>query len=411
MDFIREKIKQKPVNKKRMMMRIGVSALCGLVFSGVVCVVLVLFAPMLQNYINASAVDEDTQTEINITTETQKDENTEQVIVIPPNMDLSISDYQTLQDELYKIGNETNKSIVTVCGVASETEWLENAFETGGQGSGVIIAEDENYLYILTEKRIISDAAHIRVSFVDATGADATILKEDKNTKLAILTVAKRQISAQTKRGISVAKIGSSQDVKNGALMIALGSPLGTNYSILTGNVTSVQNEIATNDKNYSVFTTDIIASETGSGVLVNTSGEIVGVVMQSFSGSQDISTLTAIAVDELNAIIELLINGKDVPYAGLYVSTVTEDISKDYEIPMGVYIKEVAADSPAMHAGMQSGDVIVAINGEAIITDIDYSDKITRLIPGTTCEITVKRQNGDEYYDVTCIVEIGVMQ
>ena len=132
---------------------------------------------------------------------------------------------------------------------------------------------------------------------------------------------------------------------------------------------------------------------------------------MQSFSGSQDISTLTAIAVDELNAIIELLINGKDVPYAGLYVSTVTEDISKDYEIPMGVYIKEVAADSPAMHAGMQSGDVIVAINGEAIITDIDYSDKITRLIPGTTCEITVKRQNGDEYYDVTCIVEIGVMQ
>lgn len=413
MSFIREHIKEKPINKKRIFINIGVAALCGLVFAIVVCVILVLFVPAFKEHIIAenesSQMKIQNQTEAQTETESTEEEDNE--IVIPPNLNLSISDYQTLQDELYKIGNEVNKSIVAVTGVASDTEWLENAFETEGQGSGVIVAEDENYLYILTEKKIISEATRIRVSFVDGASADATLLKADENTDIAILTVAKRQLNSSTKKSIAIVTLGNSTEVTNGAIVIALGSPLGTNYSILTGNITSVQNEIVTQDKNYSVFTTDIVGSETGSGILINTKGEIVGVVMQSFSGSQDVGTLTAVAIDELREIIELLINGKDVPYVGLYISTVTEDISKNYEIPMGVYIKEIAAGSPAMHAGLQSGDVIVAINGEAVALDIEYSDKISQLIPGTSCEITVQRQSGDEYYEVTYEVEIGVLE
>lgn len=413
MSFIREHIKEKPINKKRIFINIGVAALCGLVFAIVVCVILVLFVPAFKEHIIAenesSQMKIQNQTEAQTETESTEEEDNE--IVIPPNLNLSISDYQTLQDELYKIGNEVNKSIVAVTGVASDTEWLENAFETEGQGSGVIVAEDENYLYILTEKKIISEATRIRVSFVDGASADATLLKADENTDITILTVAKRQLNSSTKKSIAIVALGNSTEVTNGAIVIALGSPLGTNYSILTGNITSVQNEIVTQDKNYSVFTTDIVGSETGSGILINTKGEIVGVVMQSFSGSQDVGTLTAVAIDELREIIELLINGKDVPYVGLYISTVTEDISKNYEIPMGVYIKEIAAGSPAMHAGLQSGDVIVAINGEAVASDIEYSDKISQLIPGTSCEITVQRQSGDEYYEVTYEVEIGVLE
>lgn len=413
MSFIREHIKEKPINKKRIFINIGVAALCGLVFAIVVCVILVFFVPAFKEHIIAenesSQMKIQNQTEAQTETESTEEEDNE--IVIPPNLNLSISDYQTLQDELYKIGNEVNKSIVAVTGVASDTEWLENAFETEGQGSGVIVAEDENYLYILTEKKIISEATRIRVSFVDGASADATLLKADENTDIAILTVAKRQLNSSTKKSIAIVALGNSTEVTNGAIVIALGSPLGTNYSILTGNITSVQNEIVTQDKNYSVFTTDIVGSETGSGILINTKGEIVGVVMQSFSGSQDVGTLTAVAIDELREIIELLINGKDVPYVGLYISTVTEDISKNYEIPMGVYIKEIAAGSPAMHAGLQSGDVIVAINGEAVASDIEYSDKISQLIPGTSCEITVQRQSGDEYYEVTYEVEIGVLE
>lgn len=410
MEFIREKIKEKPISKKKVLTKIGTAALCGFVFALVVLVMMLLFMPMISNSTHLET--EDTEQETEGVTETEETQNTEQTVIIPPDLSLSISDYQTLQDELYEIGNRVNASIVTVTNVSTEEEdWAENPFETGGQSSGLIVSEDANYLYILTEKKVIADSGHIRVSFVDNTGASATLLKYDGNTGLAVLTVEKRQLGIATKNKISVASLGSSYEMKNGSIVIALGSPLGTNYSILTGNITSVQNEIATSDKNYSVFTTDIVASENASGVLVNTRGEVVGIVMQSFSGSQDISTLTAVVVDELKSMIDILCNGKDVPYMGIYISTVTKDISKDYDIPMGIYIKKVETDSPAMDAGLQSGDIIININGDSVTTDAVLSDKLSQLIPGTSCEIVVKRQNGDAYYNVTCVVEIGVLE
>ncbi len=412
MEFIREKIKEKPISKRRLAMKVGVAALCGLVFALVVCLVLIIAVPMIKDtWEEPSKLVEGTENDTQMGGETEATESQGSSLVIPPDLNLSINDYQTLQNELYRIGNEANKSIVTVTQMESENDWMTNDYETEGQGSGLIISEDNNYVYILTERKIISDAAHIRVSFVDGSGAAATMLKYDGNTGMSVLTVEKRQLKTTTKRAIAVAKLVNTNPVTNGSLVIALGSPLGTNYSILTGNITSVENEVMTRDKNYSVYTTDIVGSETGSGVLINTNGEVIGIVMQSFSGSQDASTLTAVAYTEVSGLIESLKNGKDIPYIGAYISTVTDDISEDYDIPRGVFIREVAMDSPAMKAGLQSGDVITHINGDEILTDMVFSEKIGQLIPGTTCEISVKRQNGNEYYDVTCVVTIGVLQ
>ena len=132
--------------------------------------------------------------------------------------------------------------------------------------------------------------------------------------------------------------------------------------------------------------------------------------LMQSFSNAKEKNVLTAVPVEEIQDLIKILKDGKKVPYIGLYVSTVTENIAKDYDIPQGVFIREVVADSPAMMEGLQSGDVIVRLNGETINTDKEYSERISQLIPGTTCEIVVKRQNGSEYYEVTCEVTVGVL-
>ena len=407
MEFIREQIKEKPLSKRKILAKVATAALCGLVFAIVVLIVLRFFMPEFPGSVDTENTEVETETN-----HVEGTENTETGIVIPPDLSLSISDYQTLQNELYGIGNMVNKSIVTIATVSAENhDWAENPFESEGQSSGFIVAADDYYLYILTEKKAITDATHIRVSFVDNTGAEAKLFKYDGNTGIAILTVEKRLLNGVTKSTISVAKLGNSNEMENGSIVIALGSPLGTNYSISTGNITSVQNEIATQDKNYSVFTTDIVASENASGVLVNTGGEIIGVVMQSFSGSQDMSTLTAVEIDEMKAIINILQNGKEVPYIGLYISTVTEDISKDYDLPIVVFIKDVASESPAMYAGLQSGDIIIKVNGEKVSTDEMFSDKVSQLIPGTTCEITVKRQNGDNYYDAICEVEIGVLK
>lgn len=99
------------------------------------------------------------------------------------------------------------------------------------------------------------------------------------------------------------------------------------------------------------------------------------------------------------------------IPYIGIDVSTVTDKISELHAIPKGVFIKDVMENSPAMYAGLQKGDIIIRINEEVIHTDERYRSKLTELLPGMLCEITVKRQNGNGYYDVICEVEVGAVQ
>lgn len=400
MEFIREKTKKKPINKKKLIKRIAVG-IAGVLLA----IILIETMIMLYEKNNGKQVLE-TETEMLDVTE-----NTEADIELTPNINLTISDYQSLQNALYEIGAEINRSIITISAEAGENDWIEESYETDWQSAGFIASQDSDYIYVLMEMRLIEDVSNIKVVFVDGTSAKATMLKSDESTGMAVLTVEKRLMQPETRRAISIAKLGDSDTITSGAVIIALGSPLGTNYAILSGNVTSVDNKVSMKDKNYALFTTDIITSRNGSGVLVDINGEIVGIIAQSFAGAEEVGALTAVSINDVKTMMEAMINGKDRAYIGLYVSTVTEAISKEHNIPEGVFVKEVATESPAMKAGIQSGDVIVKINDTIICTDADYSKKIENLIPGTTCEINVKRQSGDEYYDVTCEVEIGTVK
>ena len=412
MEFIREKIKEKPISKRKIAIKVGMSALCGLVFALVVCVVLLIAVPFILPQKGTENTEElGTSEDIQQEEDSQGTEDQNVGLIIPPDFNLSISDYETLQKELYQIGNQANRAMVTVIKTENKDDWVVNDYKTESSGAGIIIYEDNNYVYILTEKKLIEDAPHIRVVFVDGTGAEATLFKYDGNTGISILTIEKRMLKSETKRAITVAKFGDASAVKNGALVLALGSSLGANHSVIAGNITSVENEVMTKDRNYSVYTTNIVANTSSSGVLINTKGEVIGFVMQDFVGNSNISALTAVSIGEIDEMIQNLKNGKDIPYVGLYISTITADIAEEYSIPKGVFITEVVADSPAMKAGLQNGDVITHINGDSVLTDALFSEKIAQFIPGTTCEISVKRQNGKEYYEVKCTVTIGVLK
>ena len=175
-------------------------------------------------------------------------------------------------------------------------------------------------------------------------------------------------VNDETLHAITVAELGNSLVATQGMMVIAVGSPLGTNYSILTGNITSTTNSISTIDRNYTVFTTDIVGSSQGSGVLINTSGQVIGLVMQAYGNDSGQNTLTAISVSELKSLIEMLSNNEEIPYIGLELTTFTNDIATEYEIPKGAYIKEVRIDSPAMAAGLQKGDVVTKMQGRRFL-------------------------------------------
>lgn len=421
-DFIREKIKEKPMNKKRMLKQGLFTLALAVLFGLVSCGVFTYMHPLMEEWMHPKKNTPITIPEDQLATETEETEEPEPTEVeIPPEppvtettivkKELELTDYQALQSKIYAVGKEKNSSIVTVTGVVSDMDWFNNAYESKGQASGIIIGDNNNELLILTEHKVIEEAGEISVTFINDVTVGAGLKKYDGNTGLAMLSVPLEELDEGTKNAISYAVLGNSLPLTQGNVVIAVGSPLGTNYSIALGNVTSVSNEIHTVDNTYKVLTTDIVGSKNSSGALLNLSGEVVGLVMQDYSSIGDENTLTAVSISELKKLIEMLSNGKDIPYLGLKVVTATERISKEYDIPQGVYIMEVVLDSPALWAGLQMGDVITEMDGEEITSVEAYETKVLSLKPGDSIDIAVKRQGMEEYTRVECTVTAGKLE
>lgn len=412
-EFVREKIKDKPKNYKRLWIKLLTAAGCGIVFALTAVLVMLFMLPTLrgkmqENMPQTQLRDSQTDDTQDTPAETQSEEDTQETQT--KNKEFTIDDYQKIQTQLYAIGNLANKSIVTITSVVSDTDWFNNSYEREGQGSGTIIGDEDGKLLILTERRIIKDASKISVTFIDDTVAPAELIKYDGNTGLAVLEVEKTKMESSTLSVIGVMSMGNSNSVHKGSIVIALGSPLGTNYSILTGSITSTSNEISTEDCNYSVYTTDIVANKNGSGILINTDGEMIGVVMQNYSAAST-GALTAVDANELKEIIALLSDSKDVPYLGVHISTVTEKIANTYGIPKGVYIKEVEMDSPAMNAGLQSGDVILKIDDQDITTADSYTEAVLGLTLKETYSVVFMREGSNGYKELTCDIEAGILK
>ena len=401
--FVREQIKDKPKNYKRMWVRLGESAACGGVFALAVCLVLLFMIPVLRQEegpVPDTGAQDSQQASVEETE--QGSEEKEETQTPEERQPMTLDDYQQIQTELYTIGNTANKSIVTITGVVSDTDWFNNSYEREGQGCGTIIGESGGKLWILTEKKTIKDAAKIKVTFVNDAVAEAKLVRYDGNTGLAALTVDLEDLEDSTRNAITVMKTAGLNTIHKGSIVIALGSPLGT--------ITATNNEISTPDNNYSVYTTDIVASENGSGVLINMDGELVGVVMQSYSAASA-NTLTAVEISELMPVIDLLFADKEVPYFGVHISTVTQHIAQKYDIPKGVYIKKVEMDSPAMDAGLQSGDVIRSVAGQEVASAEQFREVLLQLTPKETYSVTVMREGTKGYKKITCKLKAGVLQ
>ena len=418
-EFIKEKRKEIPVNKKKMVMQTGYVCALALLFGVIASVVIAFLQPKLEEAFYPKqdpivSIPEDEPTETLYPEATESESETEETETPPIDMVTwkpTLEDYQMLQSQLYAIGQQANRFVVTVTGVQSGTDWFNNDYENKDQGSGIIIANNSQELLILTEKKIIVSAQEMYVTFINDATVKATMKQYDGNTGIAILSVPLADIEEETMAQILIAPLGNSLSVPQGTLAIAVGSPMGVNFSILTGTITSTTNTISTVDANYNIFTTDIVASESGSGALINVKGEVIGLVMQDYSRQGDENTLTAVSISDLKTLIEKMSNGKEVAYLGLGISTVTSEIEKEYDIPRGVYIKEVKMDSPAMAAGLQSGDVIVEMDGVTVFDEDTYERRMSQVKPGDSVRIIIKRQSTNGYVSIRCDVEAAKLK
>ena len=189
---------------------------------------------------------------------------------------------------------------------------------------------------------------------------------------------------------------------------MAIGKPLGYSGSYGYGAVSSVEESISPADGNYGLILTDIPGSENGTGILLNTKGEMIVLIQHRLTSGEHVTVTNALAISDLKVMIELLSNNQGVPYVGIYGTDVTEQVEKEQGIPIGVYVKNVESESPAMSAGIQAGDVITKVGRTKINTLAAYHNAISEYSVGEQIILYGKRKGNDGYVEIEFKVTIG---
>ncbi len=420
-DFMKETIKQRPLNRRKLIRRTLVTAAMAMIFGLVACLTFLLLEPVISNKLypeeepsTVVLLEETTEEEIlpedMIADESQMNPEPtpqriledEQIAQVLSEMKLDIEDYSSLYSALSDVAREVQKSMVTVMGITSDVDWFNNVYENEGTVSGVIMADNGRELLILANYNAIKDAEMLKIRFRDGKEYEASLKKRDPNTNLAILSVSKAGIERETLEAVTTAKLGSSAGSNlAGDPVIAVGQPMGAADSLCYGFITSSGSIIDLPDSRYRWITTDIYGSVNATGVLVNLKGQIIGIIDTAHNSSDTENLIGAIGITDLKKIIECMSNDKDVPYLGIHGADVTAEINEELGVPYGAYIMEIDMDSPAMSAGIQSGDVIVGVGELKIST---YQELINCLIDSEreqTLSIKLLRQGPEDYTEM----------
>ena len=425
-DFIKEKVKERPVNKRKLLKRTIITASMAVIFGLIACFTFLVLEPVFSNWLypeedpapvqlQEEAVNEEMLPE-DMVLETESEEEKESTPVtstVVQKIDMSVSDYQKLYSNLYKLVQDAAKSMVTVTGVVSDVDWFNNTYENKGQTAGLIVADNGKELMILTEKETVEQAEKVHVTFYDSTQVTATLKQSDPTTGLAVICVNLTDIAEETKEIIKAAKLGSSNS-GSGLLatpVIALGRPMGNVSSVAYGMITSMDTVLNLTDGNYRLLTTDIYGSTNGSGVLINLNGQVLGIISQRNNSSDAKNLVSALGISDLKSNIEKLSNGQAMATLGIYGTDVPEEIQESQGVPAGAYVTGIVMDSPAMVAGIQSGDVIVKMGTEEITTFQEYNKEMMSLVPDSQITITIMRQVQDEYQEMAVDVILDTLK
>lgn len=429
-NFLQEKIKERPIDKKKLLRRTMITASLAVLFGVIACLSFLLLEPVLNNWLypeeepevvtfpqeQEEMLPEDMLTEGN-TTQTGQEEEQEQSDADAANEEetepeIPLQGYMEQYEELYKVYREISSSMVTVTALHSDVDWFNNTYQSEGTTAGVIIANNNRELLILSHRTALSDAESIQVTFCNGVYADASIKKYDVNTDLEVLAVDLKYLESPTLDYVSVAKLGSSAaSGLIGTPVAALGNLFGYSDNVCYGIVTSKDNNVELADNQYKLVTTDIYAGENPSGILVNLSGEVIGIIDNSYNNSDTKNLLSAIGISELKGMITKLSNGEDLPYLGIYAQDITAQVRTELGLPQGAYIFDIDMDSPAMLNGMQKGDIIVQIGTQEIRSASDYMNALRNAEIDKNLRIVVQRASVDSYEEMTFNVQPEILE
>ena len=307
------------------------------------------------------------------------------------------------------VSNVVDAVMPSVVSITSKTQ-VSNYFfgtqESEGAGSGFILAKTDDTLMIATNNHVVEGATALTVGFSDGTTADAAIVGTDSDADLAVISVNAKDLSDDTLSTIKIAVLGSSDDLKVGEPVIAIGNALGYGQSVTTGVVSAKDREVSFTDGTMTLLQTDAAINPGNSGgVLVNMNGEVVGINNAKLEDTSVEGMGYAIPISTAQTTLENLMNAGSIPegetaYLGILGRTSDSQYSEALGMPSGVYVSQVVEGSPAEKAGIAAGDIITGFEGNTVSTMDGLKDRISAQKAGTEVEITLQRANQNGTYE-----------
>ena len=326
---------------------------------------------------------------------------------------LIIADTETPDTELTRVVDKVMPSIVSVYNDFTEEvqTFYGQTFTRQGEstGSGIIIGKTDSELLIVTNNHVVEDADHLRVLFIDQETCDAEIKGTDPSNDLAVIAVPLDSIKTTTQGQINVATLGNSDNLKIGEDVIAIGNALGYGQSVTTGIVSANNREISDETITGTFIQTDAAINPGNSGgALVNINGNVIGINSNKIGGDTVEGMGFAIPISRAIPIIEDLMSRETLSKVdeaeqgtiGISGATVTSDVSKAYNMPVGVYVAQIIENGGAAGSDLQEGDIITAINGQTISSMEELQKMLQYYKAGTEVTLTVQRQNGKGSYE-----------
>ena len=299
--------------------------------------------------------------------------------------------------------------------------------EVEGSGSGIIVGKNDDELLIATNYHVVEGADTLSVAFTDGNAVEASVKGFDEERDLAVVSVSLDDVKDDTMDAISIAKIGSSDDLKVGEQVVAIGNALGYGQSVTTG-IVSAKNRRMDSDNNtvtdgsddssdgVNLIQTDAAINPGNSGgALLNMEGEVVGINSAKLASTEVEGMGYAIAISDVTDILQNLMNetsrdkldDSEHGVLGIEGSSVSSEAVQMYGIPAGVFVKKVTEGGAADKAGLKANSVITEFNGKAVSSIDQLSEYLSYYEPDEEVELTVQVPHGTSYKEETVKVTL----
>lgn len=299
--------------------------------------------------------------------------------------------------------------------------------EVEGSGSGIIVGKNDDELLIATNYHVVEGADTLSVAFTDGNAVEASVKGFDEERDLAVVSVSLDDVEDDTMDAISIANIGSSDDLKVGEQVVAIGNALGYGQSVTTG-IVSAKNRRMDSDNNtvtdgsddssdgVNLIQTDAAINPGNSGgALLNMEGEVVGINSAKLASTEVEGMGYAIAISDVTDILQNLMNetsrdkldDSEHGVLGIEGSSVSSEAVQMYGIPAGVFVKKVTEGGAADKAGLKANSVITEFNGKTVSSIDQLFEYLSYYEPDEEVELTVQVPHGTSYKEETVKVTL----